>query len=141
MINRLVYALGMSSQFGTYMRTLRKQKGLTLKQVEKAAQVSNAYVSQIERGVRNPPHPDILNRLAKVYEVPARELLVAAGYLTEDGEMAKKQKIEQAYKHVTSDPQYNHGTRLKAASLSLEAKRFIVEMYEKMTGRKLLEGV
>lgn len=133
--------LGMSSQFGTYLRTLRKQKGLTLKKVERAAQVSNAYVSQIERGIRNPPHPDILNRLARVYEVPPRELLVAAGYLAEDREMEKKQKIEQAYKHVTSDPKYSHGTRLKAASLSLEAKRFIVEMYEKTTGRKLLEGV
>lgn len=131
----------MPTKFGTYMRTLRKQKGLTLKQVEKAARVSNAYVSQIERGLRNPPHPDILNRLAKVYEVPPRELLVAAGYLQEDGEVEKKRKIDQAYNHVTSDPKYSHGTRLKAASLSPEAKRFIVEMYEKMTGRKLLEGV
>jgi transcriptional regulator with XRE-family HTH domain len=130
----------MASQFGTYMRTLRKQRGLTLKQVEKAAQVSNAYVSQIERGIRKPPHPDILNRMATVYQVPAREVMVQAGYLPEDAEMEKKRRIERAYEHVLTDPHYSHGTRLKGAHLSLDAKRFIVEMYEKMTKRALLEG-
>ena len=131
----------MPSKFGTYLRTLRKQKGLTLKRVEKSAQVSNAYISQIERGLRNPPHPEILNRLAKVYEVPARELMAAAGYLAEDAEMENRRKIDQAFNHVVSDPAYAHGTRLKGTHISPEAKRFIVEMYEKITGRKLLEGI
>lgn len=130
----------MPTKFGAYMRTLRKQKGLTLKQVEQAAQVSNAYISQFERGLRNPPHPDILNRLAKVYEVPARELMVAAGYLTDDAEAEKRRSIEKAYTHVVNDPTYHHGTRIKDAHLSLDVKRFIVEMYEKTTGRKLLES-
>jgi HTH-type transcriptional regulator, competence development regulator len=128
----------MPTKFATYMRTLRKQKGLTLKQVEKAAQVSNAYISQLERGLRNPPHPDILNRLAQVYQVPARELMVVAGYLPDDAELENRRKTEQAYNHVISDPNYSHGTRLKGANVSLEVKRFIVEMYEKTTGRKLL---
>ena len=130
----------MSTKFATYMRVLRKQKGLTLKQVEKAAQVSNAYISQLERGLRNPPHPDILNRLAKVYEVSARDLMVNAGYLADDAELEKRHRVEQAYNHVTSDPNYSHGTRLKGAHVSLDVKRFVVEMYEKATGRKLLEG-
>lgn len=130
----------MPTKFGAYMRTLRKQRGLTLKQVEHAAQVSNAYLSQFERGLRNPPHPDILNRLAKVYEVSARELMVAAGYLVEDAEAEKRRNVENAYNHVISDPTYHHGTRLKGANLSLDVKRFIVEMYEKTTGRKLLES-
>jgi transcriptional regulator with XRE-family HTH domain len=121
----------------TYLRTIRKQKGLSLKKVEKAAGVSNAYLSQLERGRRNPPHPDILKRLAKVYEVPVTELLSAAGYL-EEKQGSRKQNVEQAFQHVITDPKYQYGTRLKGAVLSLEAKRFIVEMYEKMTKRKLL---
>ncbi len=131
----------MQANFGSYLHSLRKQKGLTLKQVEKTAQVSNAYISQIERGLRNPPHPEILNRLAKVYEVPARELMEAAGYLGEDAKMEAKRKLDKAFEHVTSDPKYQQGHRLKGTQLSPEAKRFIVEMYEKVTGRKLLEGV
>jgi len=128
----------MDNKFGNYMRKLRKEKGLTLKQVEQAADVSNAYLSQIERGVRNPPHPDILKRLAKAYEVTHRELLIAAGYLEDPEEQVKQEKIEKAFQHVTSDPHFKHGTRLRDGHLSLEAKRFIVEMYEKMANRKLL---
>jgi len=126
--------------FGLYLKGLRKEKGLTLKQVEKAAQVSNAYISQVERGLRNPPQPDVLKRLAKVYEVSQRELMVAAGHLEDDSsERVTREKVENAYKHVISDPTYRHGTRLKGTHLSLDAKRFIVEMYETATGRKLME--
>ena len=126
--------------FGTYMRRLRKSRGLTLKQVESEAAVSNAYVSQIERGLRRPPHPDILKRLAKTYNVEHRELLVAAGYLEEDSAaVAKRRQIEDAYEHVRTDPTFKQGTRLKGTHVSLEAKRFIVEMYEKLTNRNLLK--
>ena len=127
--------------FGPYMRRLRKDRQLTLKQVETQAKVSNAYISQIERGLRNPPHPDILKRLAKTYDVELRELLVAAGYLEEDSaEAAKRRQTEEAYKHVLTDPTFKHGTRIKGTRVSLETKRFIVEMYEKLTQRSLLKG-
>lgn len=125
--------------FGPYLHDLRKKKGLTLKQVEKAARVSNAYLSQLERGRRRPPHPDILKRLASVYGVSDRELLIAAGYLEEDTkEKREREKVNEAYEHVIRDPNYKQGTRLKDAHIPFEAKRFIVEMYEKMTGRQLL---
>jgi transcriptional regulator with XRE-family HTH domain len=127
--------------FGSYMRRLRKSKGLTLKQVETQAKVSNAYISQIERGLRNPPQPDILRRLAKVYDVPHRELLIVAGHLEEDSaETAKRRRVEEAYEHVMTDPTFKQGTRLKGTHVSLETKRFIVEMYEKLTERNLLKG-
>ena len=124
----------------SYLRNVRKQRGLSLKKVEKSAGVSNAYLSQLERGLRNPPHPDILKKLAKVYEVPLTELLAAAGYVEENEKGITRDQIEQAFQHVISDPKYRHGTRLRGSALSLEAKRFIVEMYEKMTERKLLGG-
>ena len=125
--------------FGSYLRKLRKEKGLTLKQVEKAAKVSNAYISLVERGRRNPPHPEILKRLAKAYDIAQRDLLVAAGYLEDDpAERMERARVEKAYQHVITDPNYRHGTRLKGSHLSLEAKRFIVELYETTTGRRLL---
>jgi transcriptional regulator with XRE-family HTH domain len=140
-VNILPYPREAMESFGSYMRRLRKSKGLTLKQVETQARVSNAYISQIERGLRNPPHPDILKRLANAYDVQHRELLVAAGYLEEDSaETAKRRQIEEAYEHVRTDPAFKQGTRLKGTHVSLEAKRFIVEMYEKLTQRNLLKG-
>jgi transcriptional regulator with XRE-family HTH domain len=127
------------SVFASYLRELRKARGLSLKQVEAEAGVSNAYLSQLERGLRKPPHPDILRRLAKAYEVPVEDLLVSAGYLDNGLEKGiTREKIEQAFAHVISDPTFRHGTRLKGVRLGPEAKRFIVEMYEKLTGRKLL---
>ena len=125
-------------RFGVYLKALRKKSGLTLKQVEKAAKVSNAYISLVERGQRRPPHPDILQRLAKVYEVSQQDLLIAAGYLEDPKAQQGREELEVAYQHATSDPKFHHGTRLKGAKLSLEAKRFIVEMYESVTKRKLL---
>ena len=131
----------MANRFGTYVRTLRKERGLTLKRVEKAAGVSNAYISQIERGLRNPPHPEILKRLAKVYSVPIQEMMAEAGYLPNDAATEVRRRVDQAFLHVISDPEYSHGNRLKGSVVSQDIKRFIVEMYEKTTGRKLLEGV
>jgi len=137
----LCYDVGAMENFGSYMRRLRKARGLTLKQVESQAKVSNAYISQIERCLRRPPHPDILKRLAKVYDVEHRDLLIAAGYLEEDSaETAKRRQIEEAYEHVRTDPTFKQGTRLKGTHVSLETKRFIVEMYEKLTHRNLLKG-
>jgi transcriptional regulator with XRE-family HTH domain len=127
------------SEFGSYLRELRRAAGLTLKQVETKAQVSNAYLSQIERGLRNPPHPEILKRLAAVYETPRADLLAKAGYLDEKEQGGPTRlEIESAYRHATSDPQFQYGTRLKGAAPSLDTKRFIVEMYEKLTRKTLL---
>jgi transcriptional regulator with XRE-family HTH domain len=112
---------------------------MTLKEVESVSGVSNAYISQLERGSRKSPHPDILKGLSKAYDVPVEVLLRAAGYL---GDMPQKEptreEVERAYGAVSSDPQFQHGTRLKSSALSLPAKRFIVELYEKATNKKLL---
>ncbi len=125
--------------FGFYLRRLRQEKGLSLKRVEAASGVSNAYISQLERGRRTAPHPEILKGLARAYGVPVETLLRAAGYLENEPEtVPAREQIDQAYQRVRSDPQFQHGTRLKGSALSLQAKRFIIELYEKATGRKLL---
>ena len=126
--------------FGAYVRKLRKQKGLTLKQVERLAKVSNAYLSLLERGQRKPPRPEILKRMAEVYEVPVRELMIAARYLEEDSEEKRqKQELEQTFEYAIRDPGFQYGTRLKGAHVSLDVKRFVVEMYQKAIQRNLVK--
>ena len=121
--------------FGAHIRKLRKQKGLTLKQVERLAKVSNAYLSLLERGQRRPPRPEILKRMAEVYGVSVKELMVAAGYLEEGPEEKReKQRVEQTYDHALSDPGFKYGTRLKGAHVPFEVKRFVAEMYEQAKG-------
>ena len=62
-----------------------------------------------------------------------------AGYLDEpEAQMSDQERIEWAFNCVLSDPDYKFGTSLRTSDLGLEAKRFIVEVYEKATGRRLL---
>ncbi len=125
--------------FGEYLHDLRKRKGLTLKQVEAEGVASNAYLSQLERGRRKPPHPEILKGLAALYEVPLKDLLVAAGYLpSEEKKVASDETVEAAFEHVSKDPRMSFGTRMKTPKLTLEVKRYIVQMYEKLTSQNLL---
>jgi transcriptional regulator with XRE-family HTH domain len=125
--------------FGAYLRRLRQEQKLTLREVEEVAGVSNSYLTLIERGLRKPPGADVLKKLAPVYNVPVRDLLRAAGYLAEENrEISEEEEIEMAFQFVMNDPRYRSGTRLKNGELSLNVKRFIVEMYEKATGKKLL---
>jgi HTH-type transcriptional regulator, competence development regulator len=125
--------------FGEYVRELRKRNRLTLKQAEKLGVASNAYLSQLERGRRKKPHPDILKRMADVYSVPLKDLMIAAGYLAPETQTkSQTEQIEDAYRQVQNDQRVSHGTRRKDLKLNLEAKRYIVEMYENLTGRKLL---
>ncbi len=68
---------------GALLADLRAAKGLSLRQVEEATErdVSNAYLSQLEKGRIRQPSPSILHRLAAVYAVPYEALMEKAGYL------------------------------------------------------------
>ena len=62
----------MGKSFGEFLRALRETRRLTLREVEERVHVSNAYLSQIERGERGVPNLKILNKLAEVYGVSVR---------------------------------------------------------------------
>ena len=71
------------SELGGLLADLRAAKGLSLREVEEATDrtVSNAYLSQLEKGRIRKPSPDVLHRLAEVYSVPYEALMEKAGYL------------------------------------------------------------
>jgi hypothetical protein len=52
--------------------------------------------------------------------------------------MSDAEHLEWAFQCVLSDPEYRFGNRLRGTELTPDAKRFIIEVYEKATGRKLL---
>lgn len=63
------------------LRRLRKLKAQTLREVETATKISNAYLSQLENGTTTNPSPHVLHKLADHYGVPYESLMEAAGYL------------------------------------------------------------
>lgn len=130
----------MVENFGEYLRILRTEKKLSLRELEQHSGVSNSYLGLIERGQRPVPGAEILKKLAPVLDVPVKDLLNAAGYLKEDDVvLTEEDEVEMAFKYVMNDPRYKSGTRIKGG-LTTDVKRFIVEMYEKATGKKLLPG-
>ncbi len=124
--------------FGGYLKGLRQEQKLSLRDVAAKSGVSISYLAQIEHGQKKSPSPEILKRLAPIYSVPVRDLLKAAGYLEEvQPVLTDEEEIEMSFRYVLNDPRYRSGTRIKG-ELTTEVKRFIVEMYEKATGKKLL---
>ena len=67
---------------GTFLREQRQNARLSLRQLSELAGVSNPYLSQIERGLKN-PSAEILQQLAHGLEVSAETLYVRAGILDE----------------------------------------------------------
>lgn len=126
--------------FGEYLKELRTRQNLALRDVSEKTGMSYSYLAQIENGKRNPPGPELMKKLAPLYRVPVAELMKAAGYLEDQGtepRLSDAQEVDMAFKYVMSDPRYQSGTRV-SGELTTEVKRFIVEMYEKATSKKLL---
>jgi|ERR1041384_5196415 transcriptional regulator with XRE-family HTH domain len=72
---------GASQSLGEYLRTVRTSRQFTLRDVEEAAEVSNAYLSQMEHDKIVKPSPHILYKLAEFYQVPYELLMQKAGYI------------------------------------------------------------
>lgn len=70
---------------GAFIRRQRDQADLSLRKLSKLAGVSNPYLSQIERGLRN-PSAEILQAIAKALDLSAETLYVRAGILDERSE-------------------------------------------------------
>jgi transcriptional regulator with XRE-family HTH domain len=58
----------------------RRAKGVSLRQVERATGVSNAYLSQMETGQVAEPSPRKLQALAEYYDLPYEALMNSCGY-------------------------------------------------------------
>lgn len=71
-----------TTKLGEYIREQRSTAQISLRQLAKAADVSNPYLSQVERGLRK-PSAEILGRIAVGLRISAETLYVRAGLLEE----------------------------------------------------------
>ena len=69
--------------FGEYVRAQRKLAKLSLRELAARAEISNAYLSQLERGL-HAPSVRVLKNLADAFEVSAETILGQAGLLDDD---------------------------------------------------------
>lgn len=129
------------NSLGDFLRRLRESRNLSLRQAAREADISSAYLSQVEsekRGKRKKdyfgPHPQILKKLAEVYHVTSYELMRRAGYL-DDGRVyegfSEDHEMERVFDFVIHDP-------LLKNVFTLLDKRAIVNRYESITGKRLI---
>ena len=121
---------------GALLRRLRATR--TLRQVESDTGIPNSYISAIEKGHKS-PGLKTLTRLASYYEVPLQDLLQTAGLTQPTPSQADETSVldvERSYAYVVADPNLNFVK--PARHMPIDAQRYVVEMYQFYTGRKLL---
>ena len=80
---------------GGLLTDLRAAKALSLREVENATggAVSNAYLSQLEKGKIRKPSPNVLHHLAAVYGASYETLMEKAGYLLPSTKPGRKRRL------------------------------------------------
>jgi transcriptional regulator with XRE-family HTH domain len=63
---------------GDVLRRARTSQGRTLREVSDSARVSLGYLSEVERG-RKEPSSELLNAICDALDIPLSELLIDAG--------------------------------------------------------------
>jgi transcriptional regulator with XRE-family HTH domain len=96
---------------GDYIREQRESAQVSLRQLARAAGVSNPYLSQIERGLKK-PSAEILSQIAKGLRISAETLYVQAGILDE-------REAGQVVDAVLGDP-----------TIGERHKRVLIDVYE-----------
>lgn len=96
---------------GDYLREQRNQAQMSLRQLAELTDVSNPYLSQIERGLRR-PSAEVLQQIAKALRISAESLYVRAGILDADESGARM--VEDA---IALDPRLTE--RQKTALLDV----------------------
>ena len=66
---------------GKLLKQRRELLLLTLRQVEEAAGISNAYLSQLENEKIKKPSVSVMDKLSRLYGIPLDDLLIASGML------------------------------------------------------------
>jgi transcriptional regulator with XRE-family HTH domain len=71
------------ADLGDFIREQREMASLSLRRLAERAGVSNPYLSQIERGLRN-PSAESLRKIARALRLSAESLYIRAGILDDD---------------------------------------------------------
>lgn len=106
--------------FGNYLRNQRKLAKLTLRDLSKLTEISNPYLSQIERGIHR-PSVAVITSIANALNLSAEALLAQAAGLDPDHEAEPYGDTETA---IRNDP-----------GLSTEQKDALLTVYRSYLGQ------
>lgn len=119
-----------AKNFGLYIKQLRLQRGLTIRQVELYSGVSNSYLSQLENGKRGIPSADIINKIASPLGVSPNKLMSKAGYIKEKPNCCTNDELDLAKRIdlLREELLYGKPLRFKGKPLSKETTRVLLKI-------------
>ena len=102
---------------GAFIRQRREMAEMSVRRLAELAEVSNPYLSQIERGLRK-PSAEILQQVANALKISVETLYVKAGILSEDG-----RGVSTVPEAIEADP-----------ALTADQKRALISVYQSFLG-------
>lgn len=103
---------------GAFIRSQRELAKMSIRRLAELADVSNPYLSQIERGLRR-PSAEILQQVAKALRISVESLYVRAGILPDDD----ARHVSTVPEAIDADPH-----------LSPEQKQALRNVYDSFVG-------
>lgn len=121
-----------AKEFGEYLKIVRKSKKMTIRQLELYSKVSNAYISQLERGKRGIPSPDIIRKLSAPLGLDYNEMMIKAGYVEENKKESKYALPEEVILKVLREAEEEFKVSLRDDPLVESAVRDLLHNLAKM---------
>jgi transcriptional regulator with XRE-family HTH domain len=103
-------------RLGAAIRAERVSAGLSLRDLAERAQVSNAYLSQIERGLHE-PSISVLRAIARALDVPLEALLARAGVLGAEAADGGRALVRDTEAAIIGDPELSEPQRIALLSV------------------------
>ena len=86
-------------ELGEYLKNIRENKGISLREVEKLTGIGYSHLCMIENGRRNVT-PALLKNLSKIYSADYIDLYEKAGYL----DLAESEKLKNTINNIITIP-------------------------------------
>ncbi len=106
----------MTKSIGSALKEARGLISMTLRQVEVATGISNAYLSQLENDKIKKPSANVLYKLSSIYKIDLNSLLRASGII---------KKSDLGDNEATSD--FSNNVAFYSSDLSEDDQRQILE--------------
>ena len=101
---------------GALIRAQRVTAGLSLRDLAERTKVSNAYLSQIERGLHE-PSISVLGAIAEALDVSLEALLARAGLLAPEGGPRDAGLVRDTEAAILADPELTEPQRVALLSI------------------------
>jgi transcriptional regulator with XRE-family HTH domain len=101
---------------GGLLRTQRLARGLSLRELSAQTNVSNAYLSELERG-RHEPSLSVLRAIASSLGAPLGPMLASAGLLGDGAEEGREAGVGDTEAAIVRDPALSEPQRMALLSV------------------------